>query len=98
VTTAAPLAPPGQREVDVGHSRGAALEIALALFEGALELALQRVGFPPDALARLGIETGKGLQDFGEGTSLAAQELDLELLEPACVGLRDLFETLPQRF
>jgi hypothetical protein len=98
VQTAAPLAPPGQREVDVRHGRRAALEIALALFDGALELALQRIRFTPDAFARLGVETGKGLQDFGEGTSLAAQELDLELLEPACVGLRDLFETLPQRF
>jgi len=46
----------------------------------------------------LGIERGEGLQEFSELTSLAAQELGLELLEPAFVRLRDLFQTLPQRF
>jgi len=46
---------------------------------------------------RLRIETREGLQDFSESTSLATQELGLELLEPAFVGVRDLVETLPQR-
>jgi len=88
----------GHREIDVAERSGAAFEALLALVDGLLELALQRVGLTADALARLGVETGEGLQDFSEGTSLAAQELDFELLEPSFVCVRDLFETLPQRF
>jgi hypothetical protein len=98
VDAATPLGPAGQREIDVGERGGAALEFALTVFDRLLELTLQRVGLAADALAGLRVETGKGLQDFGEGTSLAAQELDFELLEPAFVCLRDLFQTLPQRF
>jgi hypothetical protein len=97
VDSAAPRGPAGQREVDIGERRGTALEVALAVVDRPLELALQRVGLPADALARLGVETGEGLQDVSEGTSLAAQELDFELLEPSFVGVRDLLETRPQR-
>jgi len=92
------LRPPGHREVDIGDRRDAALEIALALFDGALELALQRVRGTAHALAFLGGEVRQGLQDFSEGAGLAAEELDLELLEPSFVRVRDLFETFPQRF
>ena len=57
----------------------------------------KRVGGAANALAGLRIEAGEGLQDFSESASLAPQELDFELLEPAFVGARDLVETLPQR-
>jgi hypothetical protein len=93
-----PFGPAGHGEIDVGESRGAALQLALAVLDRTLELAFQRVGLTTDTLARLGVEPGKGLQNLGEGTSLAAQELDFELLETALVGVRDLLETLPQRF
>jgi hypothetical protein len=73
------------------------LERALAVLDGALELAFERVGLGADALARVRIETGEGLQDFSESTSFASQELGLELLEPSGVGAGDLLETLPQR-
>ncbi|HLQ58477.1 MAG TPA: hypothetical protein VK113_03100, partial [Gemmatimonadales bacterium] len=98
VQPAAPLAPAGHREIEPCERGGAALQIGLAPVDGALEVALQRVGLGADALARLRIETGKGLQDFSEGTSLAAQELGFELLETSFVCVRDLLETLPQRF
>jgi len=98
VQPAAPLAPAGQREIEPFERGGAALQIGLAPVDGALELALQRVGLGADAFARLRVETGKGLQDFSEGTSLAAQELGFELLETSFVCVRDLLETLPQRF
>ncbi len=98
VDAAAPLGPPGQREIDVGERRGSALEIALTLFDSVLKLSFQGIRCSPDFPSRLGIERGKGLQDLSEGTSLAAQELDLELLEAAFVCVRDLFQTLPQRF
>src|SRR6266566_5260111 len=98
VKPTAPLRAAGHREVDVGDRRDAALEIALALFDGALELALQRVGGTAHALAFLGREAREGLQDFSEGAGLAAEELGLELLEPSFVRVRDLCETFPQRF
>jgi hypothetical protein len=44
------------------------------------------------------IKAGEGFEDFRKRASLAAQELGLELLEPALVRVRDLFQTLPQRF
>jgi hypothetical protein len=59
---------------------------------------LQRVGRAAHAFAGVGIEARESLQDFCEGSGLAAQELGLQLLEPAFVGLRDLFEPLAQRF
>jgi hypothetical protein len=92
------LAPPGQREIHSGERRRAALELALTRFDRLLEIAFEGVGRSADLFARLGIETGEGLQDLGEGTSLTAQELGFELLEASFVGVRDLVETLPQRF
>jgi hypothetical protein len=91
------LAPSGHGAIEIGEIAGPALEGGLACRNRVLELALQRVGLTPDALARFRVETGEGLQDFSEGTSLAAQELDFELLEPSFVCVRDLVETLPQR-
>jgi len=97
VEAAAPVAPAGHGDIDTGERGRAALELALAAFDGTLELALQRVGLSAHALARLRIEAGEGLQDFSESASLAPQELNFQLLEPAFVGARDLVETLPQR-
>jgi len=91
------LPPARHREIDAAEARRRALELGLARFDGALELALQGIGGCPDRPSGLGVETRKGLQDFGERTSLAAQELRLELLEAAFVCVRDLGETLPQR-
>jgi hypothetical protein len=87
----------GHREIDLGEARGGALQRCFARFDGALELAFERVGGCPDGPPLLGIETGKGLQDFGERTRLAAEELGLDLLEAAFVCVRDFLETLPQR-
>src|SRR5437867_12367056 len=98
VERTAPLPAAGHREVDVGERRGATLEIALALFDGALEVVLQRVRSTAHALAFIGGEARERLQDFSEGAGLAAEELGLELLEPSFVRVRDLFETFPQRF
>jgi len=98
VDAAAPLGPAGQREIDVGKRRGSALEIALTLFNRVLKLSLQGIRCPPDVPSSLGIERGETFENLGEGTSLSAQELSFDLLEAAFVGVRDLFETLPQRF
>jgi len=92
------LAPAGHREVYRAETRGAAFETALTVFDGLLELAFQGIRGSPDFPASLGIERGETFEDFGEGTSLAAQELGFELLEAALVCVRDLLETLPQRF
>jgi hypothetical protein len=97
VDAAAPRGPAGHREVDIGEGGGAALELALAIFDRALEFPLQGVRGPANLSSCVRIETGEGLENIGEGTGLAAQELGFELLEPACVRVRDLFETLPQR-
>ena len=56
VDAAAPLGPAGQREIDVGERGGTALELALAVFDRLLELALQRVRLTADAFAGLGVE------------------------------------------
>jgi len=98
VDAAAPLRPAGHREVHRGETRGTALETALAVFDGLLELAFEGIRGSPDFPSRLGIERGETFENFGEGTSLAAQELSFDLLEAAFVGVRDLCETLPQRF
>jgi hypothetical protein len=92
------LAPAGHREIDRGQIRGRALERGFAVCDGTLELVLEGVGSSPDGPSLLGIETREGLQDLSEATSLTAQELGLDLLEAAFVRVRDLFETLPQRF
>jgi len=63
-----------------------------------LEVAFEGIRGSPDLFALLGVETGEALQDFGEGTRPTAQELGLDLLEASFVGVRDLLETLPQRF
>ena len=94
---ATPLAAARQREIDAGQIRRALLETGLTRVDRALELALQRVGGAADALALVGLQSGEGLEDFGEGAGLAAQELGLELLEPAFIRLRNLVQTLPQR-
>src|SRR5207237_2339648 len=98
VEPAPPLPSPGQREVHIREIRGPALQLALARLDGLFELALQRVRNATDPLAFHRIEARKGFEDFGESTGLTAQELDFELLEPAFVCVRDLFEAFPQRF
>src|SRR5258705_4978034 len=97
VDAAAPLAARGHREIDGGERCGAALEIALASFDRLLQLSFQDIRCSADFSSFLGVERGETLEDFGEGTSLAAQELGFELLEAAFVGLRNLVQTLPQR-
>jgi hypothetical protein len=92
------LAPAGQREVHRGERRRAALELALARFDRLLEVAFEGIRGSPDLFARFGVESGESLQDFGERTSLTAQELGFELLEASFVCVRDLLETFPQRF
>jgi len=92
------LPPAGHREVHGGETRGTALETALALFDGLLDLAFQGIRGSSPFPSSLGIERGEAFENFGEGASLAAQELNFDLLEAAFVGVRDLFETLPQRF
>jgi hypothetical protein len=98
VDAAAPLAPARHGEIDRGETRHAALELALARCDGALEFPLQGVRGAANLSSYVGIETGEGLENIGEGTGLAAQQLGFELLEAAFVRVRDLFETLPQRF
>jgi len=63
-----------------------------------LKLSFEGIRCPPVFPSCLGIERGETFEDFGEGTRPAAQELGFELLEASFVGLRDLLETLPQRF
>ncbi len=63
-----------------------------------LKVTFEGIRGSPDCPSCLGVERGEGLEDFSEGASLAAQELGFELLEASFVGLRDLLETLPQRF
>jgi len=92
------VAPPGHREIDGGERCGAALELELTLCDRVLKLSFEGIRCPPVFPSCLGIERGETFEDFGEGTSLAAQELGFELLEASFVGLRDLLETLPQRF
>jgi len=91
------LAPARHGEIDAAERGRALFERALTLLDRALELAFECVGLSADALARFRVETGEGLQDFSESTSLTSQELDLELLEPFFIGAGDLVETLPQR-
>ena len=98
VQPAAPLAPARHGEVDVGQTRRAALELTLARFDGAFELPLQGIRGSADFPACVGVQRGESFENIGESTSLAAQELGFELLETAFVRVRDLFETLPQRF
>src|SRR6266566_1086479 len=97
VEPTAPLRAAGHGAIDARRRGAAALQLELSRLDGALQLALQRVRGPTHALARLGIEPGKGLQNLGESAGFATQKLDLELLEPAPVGLRNLLQTLPQR-
>jgi hypothetical protein len=56
VHAAPPLPAAGQREIDLCEICGSPLELALALFDGVLELALERVRLAADALARVGVE------------------------------------------
>jgi len=98
VEPTAPLRAAGHGEIDPRQRGAAALQLELSSCDGVLELALQRVRNATDAFAFHRIEARKGFEDFGEGTSLTAQELDFELLEPSFVCVRDLFETFPQRF
>jgi hypothetical protein len=87
----------GHREVHAGEARRRAFQLGFARLDGALQLALEGIGRGPDGPSCLGVETGEGLQDFGESTSLTAQDLGLELLEPSFVCARDLGEPGPQR-
>jgi hypothetical protein len=98
VHPAAPLAPAGHGEIDVGERGGAALELALTLCERVLKLSFEGIRCSADFPSFLRVERGETFENFGEGTTLAAQELGLELLEPARVRLRDLLQALPQRF
>ena len=97
VHPAPPLTAAGHREIDGGERCGSALELELTLCDRVLELSFEGIRCSADFPSFLGVERGETFENFGEGTSLAAQELDLELLEPAFVRVRDLFETLPQR-
>jgi len=56
VDAAAPLGPAGQREIDVGEGCGAALQVALAIFDGALEFPLQCIRGTPEFSSGVGIE------------------------------------------
>src|SRR2546425_5643264 len=98
VQPAAPLAPARHGEIDIGETRRAALELTLTRFDSALELPLQGIRGAADFPACVGVEGGESFENIGEGAGLAAQELGFELLETAFVRVRDLFETLPQRF
>ena len=94
---AAPLGAGGHGEIDARHRGRAALQLLLARRDRALQLTLQRVGTAADALALVRPQVREGFEDFGEGAGFAPQELDLELLEPAFIRLRNLVQTLPQR-
>ena len=76
---------------------GGAREVPLARRERFFQLALEDVRRSADRLAVGGVEFGERAEDLGEGTGLAAQDLRLEILEPAFIGLRNFAETLPQR-
>jgi len=97
VHTAAPLAPPGHREIDGGERCGAALELELTLCDSVLKLSFQGIRGSADFPSFLGVERGDTFENFGEGTTLAAQEFSFDLLEAAFVSVRDLLEALPQR-
>ena len=84
-------------QVQIPGGDGGALELALARGERRLEIALQGVRDAAHGLAVLRLEARHGGEDMGERAGLAAQDLGLELLEPACIRLRNLGETLPQR-
>jgi hypothetical protein len=58
VDAATPLGPAGQREIDVGERGGAALELALTLFDSVLELSFQGIRCSTEFSSRLGIERG----------------------------------------
>src|SRR6185503_20431038 len=58
VAAAGPLAPARHGEIDVFELGGAALELAVAGFDRALELALQRIGLTANVLAGLRIQSG----------------------------------------
>jgi len=98
VQPAAPLAPARQRDIDAAELGGRVFERAFAIFDRALELALQGVRSSPDLFTLVGLEAREGLQDLSEGAGLTAEKLSLDLLEPSFVGVRDLFEIFPQRF
>jgi len=66
--------------------------------DSVLKVTFEGIRCSPDCSSCLGIERGETFEDFGEGARLAPQELGFELLEASFVGLRDLLETLPQRF
>jgi len=92
------VAPPGHREIDGGERCGAALELELTLCDRVLKLSFEGIRCSAEFPSFLGVERGETFEDFGEGTTLAAQEFSFDILEAAFVGVRDLFETLPQRF
>jgi hypothetical protein len=86
------------REIDARETGGRAFELGFARFDRALELALECIRVPADALALVGREAREGLQDLSEDAGLTAEKLSLDLLEPSFVGVRDLCEIFPQRF
>src|SRR5207249_6597090 len=69
----------------------------LARGERRLEIALQGVRDAAHGLAVLRLKARHGGEDMGERAGLAAQDLGLELPEPAFIRLRNHGETLPQR-
>ena len=83
VDAAAPLGPAGQREIDVGERRGAALELELTRCDSVRKVAFEGIRCSPDCSSCLGIERGETFENIGEGAGFAPQELGLELLEPA---------------
>src|SRR5260370_16772792 len=98
VEPTAPLRAAGHGEIDARQRAAAPLQLELACLDGALELALQRVRNATDAFAFLRIEALKGFEDFSQPPTLAAQQLNFELLKPSFVCVRDPFDTFPHRF
>src|SRR6266576_5194313 len=79
----------------VGRAGGVG-EGALARGERRFQLLFQGIGGAAHRFALRGGERGEGFEDLGEGAGLPAQQLVLQLLEPARIRLRNFLETLPQ--
>src|SRR2546422_7694084 len=96
VEPALPAGAAGHGEVHARDRAGGALEVALAGFEGGLELALQGVRRRADFLLGGWVELGQAPENLGERAGFASQDLGLEIGKPALVRLRNLLQTLPQ--
>ena len=90
VQPAGPAGTAWHGEIDARRGSGGAFELALAGRERPLEVVLQGVGGGADPLPGGRLEPRQRGEDFGERTGLTAEDLGLELREPALVRLRDL--------